>query len=315
MRQTLAGLFDVPQAKAWLSAYVVHRYCSLFAFVGVWRRMRLSGLPRRPGGSEVWAVGVVRDEVDIIESSIRHLLDQGVDGIIVCDHLSTDGTLEVLRALAAQDARVHVTSDSHPGHLQAERITRLAQRAWWAGAGWVVPFDADEFWFAPGLRLKDSLLKQSSRTVRARVYNLVPVGAASAPIRQRLYRRDGGNAVPKVAFRAHPLAVVGPGNHGVNLAGPVGIDAVVAHVPYRSPEQMRQKFRTGSVALDAAGDDASVGWHWRAGARMATAELARVWSALVGGESIPSLGWEPGDLGAPTEWLAYGCWPRDERGR
>lgn len=270
----------------------------------------MPGLPWRPGGSEIWAVAVVRDEADVIESSIRHLLEQGVDRVVVCDHRSTDGTLEILLALAAEEPRVRVTSDSHPGHLQAERITRLAHRAWWAGARWVVPFDADEFWFARGCHVADFLRGTPARTVRARVHNLVPYDPVSLQtIRSGRYRADRGTAAPKVAFRAHPYVLVGPGNHGVNLRGNASTDAVVAHLPYRSPEQMGRKFRTGSLALDAAGDGPTVGWHWRAGARLGRAELVAIWDSLIAGEAVPSLGWEPEHLGPPMPWLAADAWP------
>ena len=48
---------------------------------------RLKG-PRQ----EVWAVSVVKNELDILPSVLDHFFAQGIDRIIVADNLSTDGT-------------------------------------------------------------------------------------------------------------------------------------------------------------------------------------------------------------------------------
>jgi len=310
LRRVVSGVFDLYQAKAWLSAYAIHRERSLRDAWGVWRRMSTRGLPIRPGGSEIWAISTVRDEADIIESVIRHLFHQGVDHVLICDHLSTDGTTEILARLASANRRVHVTSDAHPGHLQMDRITRLAQRAWWAGAGWIVPFDADEFWFARTGLLAAALRNVSAPVLRASVVNLVPVSDEDddLDVADRLYRCDSGEFAPKVAFRAHPMTLIGPGNHGVNLRGTIADVGVIAHLPYRSAVQMARKFRNGAAGLDEAGDDATIGWHWRAGAALGRSELDLAWRQLRAGESIPALGWMPGALGPPGTWLAAWTW-------
>lgn len=56
---------------------------------------------------KVWAVGMMRDEADVAADVIAHLIDEGVNGIIVADNNSTDGTREIL-AQVAKDAPIHV---------------------------------------------------------------------------------------------------------------------------------------------------------------------------------------------------------------
>lgn len=69
--------------------------------------IRLPRLPRRPRiEGSVWGVTVVRDEADIIGHTVRHLLRQGVDGVIVLDHRSTVGTSAVLAELTAEEGTV-----------------------------------------------------------------------------------------------------------------------------------------------------------------------------------------------------------------
>ena len=100
------------------------------------------------GAGGVWAVGIVRDEADIVETVIRNLLAQGVERVVIADNLSTDATASVLERLAGS-LPVTVLSDRLAAHYQAEKTTLLARAAARAGAGWVLPFDADEVWTAP----------------------------------------------------------------------------------------------------------------------------------------------------------------------
>ena len=141
----------------------------------VMRRIRLPRLPRDRHRQSVWAVGVVRDEVDVIGDSIRHLLDQGVDRVLVANHLSTDGTGELLAELSREDSRVLVADDTEPGHFQMEKVTWLSQAAWWAGARWIVPFDADEFWFAETGSVAEFLRPHPASIIRAGTTHMLPV--------------------------------------------------------------------------------------------------------------------------------------------
>src|SRR5690348_11150571 len=96
---------------------------------------------------------MVRDEEDVIEGVVRHLLAEGVDHVLVADNLSSDGTRAILDGLAAGHP-VTVVDDPDPAYRQAEKMTALARRAGAAGADWVIPFDADELWVASGTTLR-----------------------------------------------------------------------------------------------------------------------------------------------------------------
>ena len=81
------------------------------------------------------AITMVRDEADIIDWTLDHLLNQGIDHIIVADNLSVDETGWKLAALA-NTGRVTVLQDDEPGYYQDEKMTRLAHMA-------AIDFDAD----------------------------------------------------------------------------------------------------------------------------------------------------------------------------
>jgi glycosyltransferase involved in cell wall biosynthesis len=199
----------------------------------------------------VWAVGVVRDEADIIEATVTRMLRQ-VDHVLIADNGSVDGTDDILRSLD----QVTVLLDPNPGFhadmQQARRTTALASLAGQRGADWVVPFDADEVWAtSDGRRLGDVLdsLPENVFLARAKVLNHVitdrdPPGA-DAPARM-VYRRAEIPLLPKAACRMAPGLYIIRGNHHATYRGvarPPCADGLVRvhHFPFRSPEQFARK--------------------------------------------------------------------------
>ena len=183
------------------------------------RRMALPPLPPRRAGRGLWAVGVVRDEVDVVGHTVRHLLRQGVDHVLLADNGSVDGTLELLETLAGEDARVHLARDAHPAHHQAEKVTYLAHTAWRHGARWVIPVDADELHFAADGTVADLLDELPHGIVHADFHHMVAVDAGAPLGPTSAFLLDSTPSFPgKVVARAHPLLAVGPGPREFDLA-------------------------------------------------------------------------------------------------
>ncbi|WP_239100387.1 glycosyltransferase family 2 protein [Phycicoccus sp. CSK15P-2] len=277
-----------------------HRHAARAARRGI----ELPELPRRrrvPG--EVWAVAMVRDELDVLPAVLDHLERQGVDRVLVSDNGSTDGTLEELRARAA-DGRLLLALDREPAYHQAAKMSLLAHAAGRAGADWVVPFDADELWFADSGLLADRLRSLDADVAGARMTNVFP-------------RRGGGWVADrephwhgKVAFRAHRLAQLHQGNHGVDRPGArsAAPPLRVAHLPWRSPEQVARKVRQGADAYSGVRPVGTLGGHWRSLARASDDELVAEWEALLDGHGSEGMHWYPrGDLvdADPTTWTTW----------
>jgi len=213
----------------------------------------------------VFAVAMVKDEADVIASTVGHMLGQ-VDHVIVADNGSTDGTREILAELD-----VELVDDPDPAYYQAEKMTMLARRAADQGAEMVVPFDADEVWYCPHAATIAEYLRGIERqwlTVRADLYDHVATAEDPAihdPVRRIRWRRINPAPLPKVAVRCRDDLAIHQGNHGASYTGGTtelpGL--VVRHFPYRSAEQFVRKARNGAAAYQATTLPVTVGQHWR----------------------------------------------------
>jgi glycosyltransferase involved in cell wall biosynthesis len=260
-------------------------------------RRHLDPLPKfAPGGRGVWAVGMVRDEADVIETVVGHLLAQGVERVVIADNLSTDGTEAILERLARSDP-VTVLKDTLPAYYQAEKMTLLARAAARAGASWVLPFDADEVWLAPTGTLAEWLAGCDADVVQAPMFNHVPTSAddlsEADPVRRLRWRKTEPNRLHKVAFRAHRWARLAYGNHGVSRSGRRVAGLEIRHFPYRSEEQFVRKLRQGSAAMNASDLNDQVCLHWRGLGARGDDGLRDAWRLLVETQNLPFEWWVP----------------------
>ena len=159
---------------------------------------------------KIIGITMVRDEADVIRLSVRHHLALGLDRVLVVDNGSSDDTPRLLEQMRHGDDRIEWSADAGPYH-QAEILTALAREAVRQGADWVLPFDADEFWWIRGGDLRAVLAGSPTGTLRAPVVNfvqrrdqLVPAEDAlltmtrrvAAPTKPR--QRDGSRLAPEV---------------------------------------------------------------------------------------------------------------------
>ena len=232
---------------------------------------------------------MVKNEQDVIDTVLRHLLAEGVDHLIVADNLSTDNTPHILNDLEACGAPITVIQDPVLAYVQDSKMSRLARRAYEADATWVLPFDADEIWYGVDpqtgepCRIADALsqVDDEIQVVRAFGWDHLQRCDCEPFLPFSEWRRKDPQKLAKVAFRAHPDARLHMGNHDVTLPGP-SITGPLAfrHFQYRSLEQMTAKLRQGREAYEASDVHPMHGTHWRAGGLKSDAELAAEWAEL-----------------------------------
>lgn len=234
---------------------------------------------------KVIAVTMVRDEADIIDWTISHLLDQGVDHVVVADNMSLDDTGWMLRQMESS-GRVTVLDDDEVGYRQDAKMTGLAHFARDEfGADWVLPFDADEYWYSPTGTLAEFFANCEGDIVRATGWDHVVTDdddpTEHDPFRRIAHRRLPPQRLGKVAFRWAPSPWIDFGNHDVfNHPGMRVTGLNYRHYQWRSFEQMVNKARNGAAAMDAAGLHPTYGAHWRSLARLDDANLWAEWRRL-----------------------------------
>ena len=103
-----------------------------------------------------------RNEIDIIEANIKTHALLGVDGFVVMDNGSTDGTREKLTDLA-KAYNLHIIDQPSQTYQQAKWMKELAFYARdTMHARWVISNDADEFWIPQNGDLKSYLQANDS---------------------------------------------------------------------------------------------------------------------------------------------------------
>lgn len=197
----------------------------------------------------VCAITMVCNDADVIGATTRHLLSQGVDRILIADHGSAVKAADQLSDLVREHPdRVTISRVNDPGFsypMQSRRVTELAARAAALGAKWVIPFDADEWWVPARER---AALRKVLEDLEPNVHVLL------CPwIRHVSWdRHPDPEPLVKVAFTAHPSAVVWPGAHGVShpFSHSVRRDRIVVReIPFRSEDHFVAKIRARAKRL------------------------------------------------------------------
>lgn len=191
------------------------------------------------------AVSTIRNEADIISLSLRHLFAEGIDLVLIAD-ASSDGTRQILDQIAEETGKVDWRVDGEPFHRQTYWIDRLAAEAYARGAEWIIPWDADEFWYVDGRPIAEALnaLGPDVRRVDATLWNHVtPERRLAEPVH-----------LPKVAYRWEPDAHIAPGSHGVSVGGATAHGFLnVRHWPWRTFGQFCRKVEERNQTLEPEG--------------------------------------------------------------
>jgi glycosyltransferase involved in cell wall biosynthesis len=241
------------------------------------------------------AVLGVKDEVELIDSTIAHLRNIGVDAIIACDMGSTDGTLEVLE---------QYRSDSDLLILQLNEQTTIEewsranlQLARKANVDWVVFIDADEYLLPAKGSLRHCEGLVDADVVNVDIFN-VPVGPTGPLMPHRLEPSRYGEVAlivkpfpgsreyflenpaapiirmawpPKVMVRPDRIVRVMDGAHSVvPVAGAVlrsvnPSDLLIAHLPFSTQSRFARKIDNIRRAFEIHEKNLAPdsGWHWR----------------------------------------------------
>lgn len=226
---------------------------------------------------QVIAISMVRNEADIIEHVVRHMLAE-CDAVLVADNNSDDGTREILESVV--DPSFTLTEEERVGYLQADTMNALAGVATDLGAEWIVPFDADEWWYGRHGSIAASLRATAAEVAVVEPMLLIPQPGDPTdpnPFARIRWHRPGRHE-QKIAFRPG-LGRLAMGNHHLEgWSGAMDSNALgMRTLPYRSLDQAKAKLRWGKYALELTDLDRGLGRHWRELGAMDDAAFAVWW--------------------------------------
>jgi len=241
---------------------------------------------RHPTGL-VAGVSMFRNERDVAEHVIRHMLDE-CDFVVVADNNSDDGTRQAIEAIG--DPRLHIFEEPSYAYNQATTMKRMADEARARGALWVVPFDFDEWWDSAGGRIADVLraMPDGVEFTATRTADMIPQPTDPDdpnPFRRITHTRPDSLwsqvSARKVAYVPADDRIPLQGNHGIVGMAPWDVPVGplrLRHYPFRSFEQAAAKLRHGREAILAANLPTSSGTHWQKWGAYSDAELRAWWA-------------------------------------
>jgi len=242
-------------------------------------RARLQGIagpigPRGVSRMKLFAVTMIRNEMDILPSFLRHILSF-FDGGYLLDHRSTDGSTELLRSFCSQHPQWTYTYLNFPGFFQSEVTKFFLVQAFKGDVDAVVLLDTDEFVIGPRNEFEKRFAAEVPRNEIGllRWRNCLP-RSFDAPfeITEPLWIRQTKSEVGKIVIAREFFQGAGPdlslfgGNHWALLSdgsrAPMREFAELYHVPVRSKRQATFKGITKVLGYLARGvDDRDAGTH------------------------------------------------------
>ena len=229
----------------------------------------------------VFAATMVRNEADIVEAFVRHNLSF-LDGLVIIDHASVDGTAAILSSLQREGLPLRVLRDTSLEFFQAERMTALARETLVRErCDFVLAMDADEFIKCASRKAMEQALAAIPAQAHGAVHWLTYVPDAFDDAfrvpdlrrRRRTERHASYKSIVGRSFVARPRQYLVSGNHLVDdLDAPTPPARVVlspdvvalAHYPVRSRVQLERKIVLGYLAhLATRPDNDRQAAHWR----------------------------------------------------
>lgn len=128
------------------------------------------------------AVSLVRNCADIVALTVLHHCLLGVDHCVIVDNGSTDGTGDLLKAIAERVKQVTVLYDPSPFE-QDKIVSGVVNEFTRRQPTLVIPFDADEFWDAPVAEVAGHFDREGVNVVQCNVINFVQSRSVVQPSR------------------------------------------------------------------------------------------------------------------------------------
>lgn len=223
---------------------------------------------------------MVKNEIDIIETFIRYHLSF-LDGMVILDNGSTDGTKEIILRLIKEDLPIHLIFDDSPAYNQSEMTTDMFYETIRRfNPKFILPLDVDEFLTSySGKNIRDILDKEAVNDAVNYIswVTYVPTekdDESEMDVLKRIkHRRSEQNNYDEKILISTSIAnkykiKIKHGNHGLEKINNVYFEENkltnlnLAHFPVRSIEQMKSKYIVGWLAHLARPQQVIFDWYY-----------------------------------------------------
>lgn len=236
-----------------------------------------------PVNKKIISIGMVKNEVDIIESHVRYNLNI-VDEMLILDNGSTDNTLNILEELQNEGISLHILEDDDRKYEQATNMNQLLLQAVNdLKADVVIPLDADEFIMSSKggnpRKILENIDPNSYYLAKWKTY--VPefnknedekfIPSKITLCRDDIFEKFYKAIIPKelvleynveLSFGNHELYY--DSKHKDVIKSVVNPDLRIAHYPIRSKEQTISKIAVGWIySLYRTGRIDGQSFHWK----------------------------------------------------
>lgn len=221
---------------------------------------------------------LVKNEAQLLEHNLRFHRMMGVDGFIITNNNSTDGTADIIARYQKKGWVLEAINEPGEDYQQkrwVHRMVLLAKEKY--GADWVINADGDEFWYAPTGSLKDEISATRANVLRCEVVGMRPQEhlpfdqwqetAHECPIRQALDLSPYGIFGPhphKVMHRTASYVQIAMGNHKVKMMPQLQRQSTICiyHYNHLGREAFVRKVVNGGEQLER-NPSRHGGRHWR----------------------------------------------------
>ena len=236
---------------------------------------------RRTSNPKLIMTLLVKNEEDILEENLCFHKAMGVDGFIITDNNSTDGTIEIIQKYQKEGWIKEAIIEKATNYNQkvwVDRMIKIAKKQ--LHADWVINADADELWDSPTGSLKTELATTRANVLKCSMIYMYPEAGkqfwkwnqAIIPIinplkynfynlsRYSLYIPQRG----KVLHRTTSYLQISTGNHKV-LMFPKRLrksNICIYHYSIRGKERFLEKMINGGKQLEQ-NPHRHIGMHWR----------------------------------------------------
>lgn len=246
---------------------------------------------------------LAKDEADIIEKNIIFHKEMGVDGFIVTDNNSSDGTREIFQKYFEKGWIKEIIDEESDDYQQVkwvDRMIRIAKDKY--KADWIINVDADEFWVCKNSNYKDILKKISTNVVKCKSYNILPLDEKNFLNNVKLIKNVEKcleyelskfslylKQMDKVMHRSKNYKLIKMGNHNVemNFRSILETDEIlIYHYNIRGLNHFKNKMINGGEAVEKnlkLGKE--IAYHWRyfyEGFKAGTIDLDEEYKKVIG---------------------------------